>query len=103
MRVQLIQDQLASTFSKQLLDIGNGKVATGCIKLPTDFCMIINTQEDLIEKIFPNIQTNYLNHNWLAEREILASKNINVNELNCKIHELIPEEFIIQINRYSLQ
>lgn len=36
MRVQMLQDPSAETFSKQLLDIGDGKVAvyenTGCIK-----------------------------------------------------------------------
>ena len=42
MRVLLQQNQTAIVFSKQLLDIGNGKVAidnsTGFITLPFDFC-----------------------------------------------------------------
>jgi hypothetical protein len=50
-------------FSKQLLDIGDGKVIideTGFIKLPTDFCKIIYSQDALIIfpndfKIFPNV------------------------------------------------
>jgi len=53
MRVQMFQDPSAETFSKQLLDIGDRKVAlhenTGCIKLPNDFCTIINSQNDLID------------------------------------------------------
>jgi hypothetical protein len=35
-----------------LLDIGDGKITideTGCIKLPTDFCTIINLQDALID------------------------------------------------------
>ncbi|GFT37024.1 ATP-dependent DNA helicase [Trichonephila clavipes] len=46
MRVQMLQDPSAETFSKQLLEIGDGKIAvhenTGCIKLRNDFCTIIN-------------------------------------------------------------
>ena len=45
--ILVIQSKKAACgrFSKQLLDIGDGKVTTnemGCIKLPTDFCTIID-------------------------------------------------------------
>jgi hypothetical protein len=33
-------------------------------------------------QIFPNIHTNYKNHDWLSERAILAAKNKDVYELN---------------------
>jgi hypothetical protein len=71
-----------------LLDIGDGKVITdetGCIKLPTDFYTIIDPQDALIDQIFPNVHEQYTNHKWLAERAILAAKNVDVNELNLKI------------------
>jgi hypothetical protein len=61
MRVQMLRDPSAETFSKQLLDIGDGKVAvdeTGCIKLPTDFCTIIESQDALIDQIFPDVHTS---------------------------------------------
>jgi hypothetical protein len=32
----------------------------------------------------------YTNHEWLAERTILATKNVDVNELNLKIQNLLP-------------
>jgi hypothetical protein len=84
-------------FSKQLLDIGDGKVTTnetGCIKLPTDFCTIIDSQVTLIDQIFPNVYRKYTNHEWLAEREILAAKNVHVNELNVKIQYLLSEDLM---------
>ncbi|GBP04742.1 ATP-dependent DNA helicase PIF1 [Eumeta japonica] len=56
MRVQMLQDPSAETFSKQLLDIGDGKVAideTGYVKLPTDFCTIADSQDTSLNKYFP--------------------------------------------------
>ncbi|GBN34501.1 hypothetical protein AVEN_141351-1 [Araneus ventricosus] len=98
MRVQMLQDPSAETFSKQLLDIGDGKVAvhenTGCIKLQTDFCTIIDSQNTLIDRIFPDVHTQYVNHKWLAERAILASKNVDVNGLNLKIQQLLPGDLM---------
>jgi hypothetical protein len=52
-------------FSKQLLDIGDGKVATdktACIKLPTDFCTIIDLQYALIDQIFSHLHRKNTNH-----------------------------------------
>ena len=59
MRVQLQNDASAERFTKQLLDIGNGKMvideSTKCITLPTNFCGITATSDELIHKVFPNI------------------------------------------------
>jgi hypothetical protein len=80
-------------FSKQSLDISDGKVTTDeteCIKLSTDFCTIIDSQDALIDQIFPNVHRNTKNHEWLAERAILEIKNVDINELNLKIQHLLP-------------
>jgi ATP-dependent DNA helicase PIF1 len=86
MRVQLQNDRSAEVFAHQLLEIGNGKVpvdrSSGLISLPHNFCNFVASKQNLIEKVFPNIQTNYKNHNWLSERAILAPKNKDVHELN---------------------
>ena len=39
--------------------------------------------------MFPDIVVNYLNHDWLSERPILAVKNKDVNEINFKIQNQI--------------
>jgi ATP-dependent DNA helicase PIF1 len=85
-------------FSKQLLDIDDGKVTTdktGCIQLPTDFCIIIDSQDARIDQIFPNVHRQYKNHEWLAERAILAAKNVDVYELNLKIQHLLPRDLVL--------
>ena len=97
MRVQMLQDPSAETFSKQLLDIGNQKVTTdetGCINLPTDFFTIIHSQDDPIDQIFPNVYRQYTDHEWLVERAFLAAKNVDVNELNLQIQHLLPGDLV---------
>lgn len=92
MRVALQNDPSADEFSKQLLSIGNGQIpvdlSTGLISFPPNFCQFTSSKEDLIAKVFPNIGRNYLNHDWLSERAILAAKNKDIDDLN----------FIIQSN-----
>jgi len=57
--VRAQHDASAERFIKQLLDIGNGKMAIDesiqCITLPTNFCKITAITDELIHKLFPNI------------------------------------------------
>ena len=63
MRVRLQNDDSGQTFSDQLLAIGNGKLPadsiSGRIQLPADFCNLVTSKNELIEKVFPNILKNY--------------------------------------------
>ncbi|XP_049315847.1 uncharacterized protein LOC125779250 [Bactrocera dorsalis] len=93
MRVRLQNDSSARKFSKQLLKIGDGKMASdqnGFITLPNNFSIIVSSKEELIDRVFPNIAQNHNNHDWLRERAILAPKNVNVNEINFHIQEKLP-------------
>ncbi|XP_071036514.1 uncharacterized protein [Parasteatoda tepidariorum] len=80
--------------SSPLWNIDDEKVTkdeTGCIKLPDDFCTIIDLQDALINLIFPDVQAHRCS---LAERAILAAKNAGVNELNLKIQQLLPDNLV---------
>ncbi|XP_059169815.1 uncharacterized protein LOC131951424 [Physella acuta] len=96
MRVQLQNDASAERFAKQLLDIGNGKMAVDrssqYIALPENFCNMTSSQDDLIEKVFTNISQKFENHQWLSERAILAATNSDVNDMNFTIQKRIPGE-----------
>lgn len=98
MRVQLQNDRSSERFSHQLLEIGNGKVpvdlTSGRISLPHNFCNLVTSKEELVEKVFPNIQTNDKNHDWLSERAIVAAKNKDVYELNNIIQSNIQSEAV---------
>ena len=43
---------------------------------------LVTSKNELVEKVIPNILTNYKNHKWLSERAILAAKTKDVQELN---------------------
>ncbi|GFX80590.1 ATP-dependent DNA helicase [Trichonephila clavipes] len=91
MRVQLQNDPLASRFSNQLLNIGNGRIQlyeyTQYIQLPETFCNIVATKDELIKNIFPDLRHNYTDHAWLRERAILAARNLDVDAINFKIQQ----------------
>jgi len=94
MRVRLSGDSLAGEFSEQLLTLGNGKTATGDltghIDLPSNFCSMVKSSDELIAMVFPNIQNNFKSHGWLRERAILAPKNVCVTKLNLQVQEYLP-------------
>ena len=98
MRVQLQNDKSAEIFSRQLLDIGNGQLpvdeTSRRISFPDNFCNLVTSREELIGKVFSNIQINYKNHDWLSERAILAAKNKDVNQLNNVVQSSIQSEEI---------
>jgi hypothetical protein len=62
MRVRVQNDRSAGRFSHQLLEIRNGKVPVDLtserIWLPHNFCNGVTSKEELVAKVFPNIQTN---------------------------------------------
>ena len=93
MRAYCTGDEDAGRFSKILEDIGNGVVGqntNGVLSPPPSVC--VKNLSELIEAIFPNIEENYTNSNWLSERAILAPRNLEVNNLNYKLLAKVPEE-----------
>jgi len=81
-----------------LLDIGNNKfsvdTSTKLIILPTDFCHITDSKEELnIQHVFPDIPQQFNNHNWLGERAILAAKNKIVDALNATIQNFFRDSW----------
>ena len=93
MRAHLFGDADAEEFSKNLLALGDGRVKPerdGLIKMKPISTPVEN-EHDLKEKVFPNIATHYKNHKWLAERAILAPKNVTVSKINNDLMKKIPE------------
>ncbi|XP_067950490.1 ATP-dependent DNA helicase PIF1-like [Watersipora subatra] len=92
MRVHLGGDDALGEFSAQLLNIGERKlrVNNGLISLPDNCGCIVDTEDNLLQKVYPNIHENYLQHQWLKKRVILSPKNDTVDHINELLFEKIP-------------
>uniref|UniRef100_A0A0L8IG02 DNA helicase Pif1-like 2B domain-containing protein n=1 Tax=Octopus bimaculoides TaxID=37653 RepID=A0A0L8IG02_OCTBM len=91
MKVQLSGDDAGRTFSKQLLDVGNGTSVGekyGRVSLP--FGHMVHDLKELMNKVFPNLRNQFTDHNWLKTRAILAPKDVGVDDLNFKLLEQLP-------------
>lgn len=97
MRVHLHGELEAGEFAKNLLMVGDGLYPINQYKrivLNPDLCQLSLVGEELIEKVFPNIEINICNHDWLFERAILAPTNDRVDELNHIIQEKLSRHHI---------
>lgn len=69
MRARLLNDPSAQEFSEQLLDMGNGKLqinnTNGFITFPKYSCKMLQSQEELIQRVFPETVQHYKNYDWL--------------------------------------
>lgn len=87
-RVQLFSDSESGAYAKKLLEIGEGRIETdqkGMVLFTNQFCHVVDSEEALIAQVFPNLQQNIQNENWLCERTILAPRNETVAKINKKI------------------
>ena len=99
MHVQLQNNDSGQTFSDQLLAIENRNLPvdsiSGHIQLPADFCNLVTSKNALVEKVFPNILTNYKNHKWLSEQAVVAAKNKDVHKINDIILTKIQDQAVL--------
>ncbi|GFS46659.1 ATP-dependent DNA helicase [Trichonephila inaurata madagascariensis] len=72
--------------------IGDGKVpedpSTVLIIMPCG--QIVKASDELLDKVYPNIQQNFKYQDWFSHRAILASRNDVVEKLNVTIQKQLP-------------
>ncbi|XP_014789226.1 uncharacterized protein LOC106882911 [Octopus bimaculoides] len=94
MRVHLLGDSTSAAFTEDILALGEGKVPRndkGDISI-SELCNTVDNPSDLLETVFPNLESNYADINWLSERTILAPKNVAVSAINDQLISRIPGE-----------
>ncbi|GBO31460.1 hypothetical protein AVEN_173016-1 [Araneus ventricosus] len=57
-------------------------LSNGMITLNGEFCKIVQSTEELIGKIYPELQVNIGNREWLYERVILTQATETVEQIN---------------------
>ena len=87
-RVTLQNYISAGVFSKALLGIGIPvDPSTGLISFPPNFCHSTRLKDELLSKVFLNIDANYINQT--SKRVILVAINKGVDDLNTIIQSQI--------------
>ena len=76
-------------FSDFLLRVGNGveeAIDGSYIRIPDDMAIPYtndgNSRDDLINAIFPSLETNTHSCEYITSRAVLSTKNENVDEIN---------------------
>src|SRR5260364_44797 len=88
MRIQQQNDVEQKNFVKFLLQVSEGKVPTHSdigkdfIRLPDNIVLDSENIDDLISETFIDITTNYHDSDYIKDRAILTTKNIDVEDIN---------------------
>ena len=95
MRVQLQHDNRAAEFSAFLLRVGNGELPIvrelgDVINVPEQIRSPATTVEELAARIFPDLDANYEDADWLHQRAILTTRNADAAVVNDALMELLP-------------
>jgi ATP-dependent DNA helicase PIF1 len=109
MRVRASGDPILEDFDKWTLSLGNGTADThllesfpGQVVLPVEMTTMIesNTEaekwkegksmEEFCKMVFPNLETNINEHNWLEGRAILSPTNKEVDIINDLMESRMP-------------
>ncbi|GFY42192.1 ATP-dependent DNA helicase [Trichonephila inaurata madagascariensis] len=53
---------------------------------------IVNSPDEILSNVYPNIQQNFKDQDWLSHRAILASRNDVVEKLNVTIQKQLQEQ-----------
>ena len=64
------------------------------IQIPPEY--LVDTIDELVDKVFPNIEDGYSDKYWIGKRAILTPRNENVD----KINEIIITKFPGQAKTY---
>ncbi|GFU79861.1 ATP-dependent DNA helicase [Trichonephila clavipes] len=83
----LFSDDESGAYAQKLLEIGEGHLDTdqeGMVLFTHQFCHVVESEDELIDHVFPNMQQHIFDEKWLRERTILAPKNETVAKINKK-------------------
>ena len=92
--MRVVNDEV--DFAAYLLDIGNGtvnvhsEVGEDIIQLHKDY--LVDTMDELINKVFSNVENSYTDKYFVARCTILTPKNENVDKINEVIMTKFPGE-----------
>ncbi|GFW32113.1 ATP-dependent DNA helicase [Trichonephila clavipes] len=87
MRVQLFSDVESGAYAQKFLEFGEGHLDTdqeGMVLFTHQFSHVVESENELIDHVFPNMQQHIFDEKWLCDRTILAPKTETVATINKK-------------------
>jgi hypothetical protein len=96
------------SFSKLLLAIGEGKFpivygTTDTICMPPEFIFQGNTLKDFCQTIYPNLEENKDNFQWLCQRAIICPTNDGASKVNDLMSENFPGQSTVYLSHDSVK
>ena len=88
MRAHITGDVNSRHFAAKLLKIGNGNVqhdSQDYIQIPEGVGTCVSNLEELKRKVYPDLNANIQDREWVASRAILAPKNCTVRAINASL------------------
>ena len=92
MKVHLFGDRHAGVFSSHLLLLGNGTATPDSDGLidKKRIGTVVNSEEELLRSVFPDMAQKFCNQQWLCERAVLAPLNVSIRDIKFKMFQQIP-------------
>ncbi|XP_046976432.1 uncharacterized protein LOC124542534 [Vanessa cardui] len=90
-------DMQSGQYAAALLKIGEGRMTTdanGMITLNQEFCNAVHNLEDLRNNVYPGLEYNMKNREWLCERAILAPTNEIVGQINERMMSHVQDDVV---------
>ncbi|CAE1272416.1 unnamed protein product [Acanthosepion pharaonis] len=94
MRAHLRGDTAYSEFSQRLFVLGEARLPSDDIRMASieSVCTVVETASQLVNCVFPKLESNFRNMEWLSQRAILAHRNRTVDAINDELLQQIPCE-----------
>ncbi|XP_076033593.1 ATP-dependent DNA helicase Pif1-like [Oratosquilla oratoria] len=80
------------SFVKNLLKLGTGE--SGPVYFLENFGISVKTREELVNKVYDDIENNHLNASYFEKRAIISPTNDDVDSINSMIYEKSEEEVV---------
>ena len=94
MRVKMSGSEELADFSSWLLSVGDGTCGDGSVEIPTEMFTDEDRLQSLTDFVYPDLEKNAANGQWLSERAVLCPTNAEAEEINDSMIEQFPGEVI---------
>ncbi|XP_076032974.1 ATP-dependent DNA helicase Pif1-like [Oratosquilla oratoria] len=80
-------------FAQKLLQLGSQ--SEGPVEFDEDFGVRVKSCQELVDKVYDDIENNHLNASYFEKRAIVSPTNDDVDNINQMIHEKLKEKEVV--------